>query len=275
MKHDPDVRQDGLSFATCQAGNTVPISKALATYLSRRLPERVRFLDGLDWRDAYEGIKQGDIDLGWICSRPYVRLADHAPISLLAAPVMAGARYANQPVYFSYVIVRVDDTARGFADLRGRVWVYNEPGSQSGYHIMRQSLARKGLTTAYFSRAYASGGHVNSIEAVLRGEADTSAIDSTVLEWEMSRRPALKEQLRVIAVLGPSPIPPLVVSSGVPERLREALRAELVALDQTDEGRTILETGRLRRFAAVVDADYEPIRRLDALADQVEASSRG
>jgi phosphonate transport system substrate-binding protein len=277
MHHDGNAQawqaEEDLTFATCQADNTVPVSRALAAYLGRRLAQPVRFLEACDWRDAYDGISRGTISLGWICGWPYVRLAGNAPLSLLVAPVMAGARYGDRPVYYSDVIVRAGDRARTFADLRGRHWVHNEPGSQSGYHIMRHHLATLGETVAYFGRTSASGGHVNSIEAVLDGRADTSAIDSTVLEWEMERRPQLAEALRIVAVLGPSPIPPIVISARVPEPILEAIRTEMLALDRTEEGRAILAEGRLSRFAPVIDADYDPIRRMEARARAVEGQA--
>ena len=175
-----------LTLATCQAGNTVPISRALARYLRQRLGQPVRFLDGADWRASYAAIAAGEIDIGWICGRPYVELlAAGAPISLLAAPVMAGARYGGRPIYFSDVVVRRDSRFQSFADLRGASWATNEPGSQSGYHVTRYHLARLGEMGRYFGRAVASGGHARSLQMVLAGEVDASAIDSTVLELSL------------------------------------------------------------------------------------------
>lgn len=262
---------DALTLATCQADNTVPISRALAGYLGERLGRPVRFLDGYDWRTAYADIAAGRIDIGWICGRPYVELlAAGAPISLLAAPAMAGARYGGRPIYFSDVVVRRDSRFQSFADLRGASWATNEPGSQSGYHVTRYHLARLGEMGRYFGRTVASGGHVRSLQMVLAGEIDASAIDSTVLEWELGRAPELGERIRVIETLGPSPIPPLVVSGERGLGRRESLRAALLALPDTAAGRAILALGGLARFAAVTDSDYDPIRMMAEAARGVE-----
>ena len=59
-----------LTLATCQADNTVPISRALADYLGQRLGVPVRYLDGADWRESYAAIAAGEIDIGWICCWP-------------------------------------------------------------------------------------------------------------------------------------------------------------------------------------------------------------
>ena len=259
-----------LTLATCQAGNTVPISRALAAYLSQRLGQPVYFLDGADWRASYAAITAGEIDIGWICGRPYVELlAAGAPLALLAAPVMAEARYGGQPIYFSDVVVRRDSRFQRFAELRGASWAFNEPGSQSGYHVTRYHLAQLGETGRYFARAVASGGHARSLQMVLAGEVDASAIDSTVLAWELARAPELGQRIRVIATLGPSPIPPLVVSGEHGLAVREEARPALLELPDTVAGRAILALGGLERFAAVTDSDYDPIRTMAEAAKGV------
>jgi phosphonate transport system substrate-binding protein len=260
-----------LTLVTCQAHNTVSVSRAIAAYLSDRLARPVHFLEGLDWQEAYRGVAVGKIDIGWICGRPYTRLVDenHAPIRLLAAPVMAGKRYRDQPIYFSDVVVRADSRFHRFSDLRGASWAYNEPGSQSGYHVTRHHLARIGEREQFFGRVLCSGAHVRSLAMVIAGEVDASAIDSTVLEWELARHPALAEQIRVIETLGPSPIPPLVVSTRLSPAVIDNLRNSLLILHTSAVGRRLLTEGRLARFAAVEDADYDAIRKMDAAAADI------
>jgi len=259
--HSPTA---ALILATCQAHNTVPISRALADYLSERLAIPVAFAGDADWQVCFRGIAGGDIALGWICGRPYTRLVDdrRAPIRLLVAPVMAGERYGGRPVYFSDVVVRADSPFRRFDDLRGASWAYNEPGSQSGYTITQYRLAMMGEGGDFFGRVVGSGAHVRSLAMVLSGEVDASAIDSTVLEWELAGDPDLGRRLRIIDTFGPSPIPPLVASTRLDPALFASIRDLLLSLHETAEGRAILEIGRLARFAAVTDGDYDAIREM-------------
>jgi phosphonate transport system substrate-binding protein len=258
-----------LRLVTCQAINTVAVSRAIAQYLSERLPIPVEFRDDIDWQEAYRLVGAGEMDLAWICGMPYVRLASRPkpPIALLAAPVMAGARYEKRPIYFSDVVVHYDSAFQTFADLRGASWAYNEPGSQSGYHITRYRLASMGEGWSYFGRVVGTGAHRRSLKTVMDGEIDASAIDSTVLEWILQEQPEVGEAIRIIDTLGPSPIPPWVMSQETAAHYGKALRQVLLEMHGTAEGRGILGLGQIAQFAAVADKDYDPIRQMAAQAE--------
>jgi hypothetical protein len=133
---------------------------------------------------------------------------DEPGMELLAAPVMRGGRYGLGPVYFSDVVVRAGHAARTFDDLAGARFAFNERTSHSGYGVVRHALAERGYTTGFFSSMVESGAHQRSLRLITGGEVDASAIDSTVLETEFLRTPKLRQQLKVVSTLGPSPIPP-------------------------------------------------------------------
>jgi phosphonate transport system substrate-binding protein len=260
-----------LVMATAQSDNTVRVSSATAAFLTNQLGMKVAFADELRAERCYRSLDAGTIHLCWICGLPYVKRADQSdsPIHLLVAPVMAGERYGGRPIYFSDVIVRKDNAAQSFADLRGASWAYNDAGSHSGYCVVRDHVGKLGVKNGYFGRLVASGAHLRSLQMVLSGEVDASAIDSTVLDWELNERPALQEQIRIVEVIGPSPIPPLVVLEQVERETRENIRSSLLGMHETQRGRKTLELGLIERFVAVKDEAYDPIRVMSARADSV------
>src|SRR5437879_413721 len=83
--------------------------------------------------------------------------------------------------------------------------------------------------------------------------SESSAVDAIVLEAELSRSPALAACLRVIETFGPSPIPPLVASTGLDGAIRERLREALLGMSDDTGGDAALRTGRVQRFTAVTD----------------------
>jgi phosphonate transport system substrate-binding protein len=257
-----------LKLTSCQAPNADFICEAIAHYLGSRLDIPTQFVNDIPWQEREQLLDVGEIQVGWICGLPYVWKADQLEpqLELLAAPVMQPPRYQNRPIYFSDVVVHRDSPFQTFADLRGASWAYNEPHSQSGYNITRYHLATLGETSGYFGRVIEAGAHQEALQMVLNRQVDASAIDSTVLELELEHQPDLGQYLRIIEILGPSPIPPWVISKRVSPSLHQALRQVLLDMAQDPASQTILAAGQMARFAPVKDHDYDPIREMARLA---------
>lgn len=261
-----------LRVTSIQAPNADPFCRSLTDYLGSVLSIPIQFVDNLSWQDREAELDSGNIQVGWVCGLPYTWKADRHPplVDLLAAPVMSGSRYLGKPVYFSDVVVLRESPYMGFLDLRGKTWAYNEPHSHSGFNITRFKLASIGEPHAYFSRVMAAGSHQRALEFILSGKVDASAIDSTVLETELIQNPALQDRIRIIDSFGPSPIPPWVITPGLPVELRSRIKQALLEMHLNSHGREVLASGRTERFVAVRDQDYDPIRQMERTAKTVE-----
>lgn len=260
-----------LRITSIQSPNADATCRRIADYLGAQLGLKTEFVNRIPWQAREALLDTGDIQMGWICGLPYVWKADAEPtaVELLAAPVMAHPRYCQRPVYFSDVVVRRDSPFHTFDQLRGGVWAYNEPHSQSGYNVTRYHLATMGEREHFFGRVVEAGSHLQALEMVLNGRIDASAIDSTVLELELATRPWLRDALRIIDSLGPSPIPPWVVHQCVPPDLRDAIRRVLWQMHETAVGREILAEGQMLKLARVTDSDYDSIRSMESVARDV------
>lgn len=260
---------DMIKISSCMAPNMDFVCRELAGYLSRRLSMPVEARLDIPWQERERLLDEGQIDLCWICGLPYVWKAQQ--VELAAAPVMLGQRYQGRPIYFSDVVVRSDSPYRTFEDLRGAAWAYNEPGSHSGYNVVRYALAVRGRLDGYFGRVVEAGAHQASLQMIVRGEVDGSAIDSTVLEQALRDDPGLGAQIRVIDSFGPSPIPPWVAPRRMPVERRRKLREALLGIEGDPEGRALLARASLARFTAVEDRDYDPIRKMAHAAESVRS----
>ena len=260
-----------LKVMSIQAQNADVVCAAITAYLGKQLGIATRFVDDVSWQERERLFDVGEIHIGWMCGLPYVRKADAGtpPVELLAAPVMRAKRYAGRAVYFSDVVTLAEAPFRKIDDLRGSAWAFNEPNSHSGYNVTRYFLATRGERNGFFGKIIQSDAHQTSLQWLLERRIDATAIDSTVLETEMAEKPELRQRLRRIDTLGPSPVPPWVMRGDLPASLRNAVRQALLTMHTTEEGRAILWRGRMSRFAAVTDADYDPIRTMEKLADTV------
>jgi phosphonate transport system substrate-binding protein len=261
---------NSLKLSSCMGDNSTDFCRAAAAYLEAKLSTPVVFVDDAPWQERERLFDAGLIDICWLCGWPYVLKADRrADIELLGAPLPAGERYRDRPIYFSDIVVRRDSPFHSFADLHRTRWAYNEPLSHSGYNLVRWHLASLGMPRGFFGSVIESGAHNRSLRMVLDGSVDGAAIDSMVLEWELERRPELAEEIRVVGTLGPSPVPPWAISKKMPAGMRVAIRAELLAMHESEEGKAILARGRLTRFAPASDGDYDAIREMADLAVDV------
>ncbi|MGD2058831.1 MAG: PhnD/SsuA/transferrin family substrate-binding protein, partial [Anaerolineales bacterium] len=159
--------------------------------------------------------------------------------------------------------------AKTFADLRGARWAYNEPRSHSGYNVLKAHLFDLGELDGFFASAQMAGSHETALEMIMQGSVDGAVIDTTVYETVLRHQPELGSQLRVVDSLGPSPMPPWIVTSEVESNLRSDIRRILTEMHEDPEGKRILQRHAALRYAAVTDADYDPIREMDDKARQV------
>jgi phosphonate transport system substrate-binding protein len=260
-----------VKFTSCQAPGADPFCAALVQLIGDRLGLGTEFVDDVPWKERERRFDQGAIDVCWMCGWPYAERADSAPanLDLIGAPVMVDARYGGIPVYFSDIVVRADSHYGSFGDLRGASWAYNEPKSHSGYNAVRYFLAQHDTDGRYFGSVVESGAHAASIDLILGGKVDATAVDSTVFEAITRQRPEALARLRVIGVIGPSPAPPWVMRSSLAPDLRVELRKEFLAIHESAAGRAILDRAAVSRIGAVSDRDYDRIREMAAVAARI------
>jgi phosphonate transport system substrate-binding protein len=200
-----------------------------------------------------------EADVAFMCAPSFIWLRDlqPPPVELLGVlPVFDDERNQGRPVYFCDVVVRNDGPIHAFSELEGGSWAYNDSCSLSGYYSLLNKLAESDVDETYFDNIFCSGSHLDSIEAVLSGEADAAAIDSNVLRIRLREVPALRGKLRVIESWGPFPIQPLVVRSALATDLKQRLRAAFLATEENQRTHQILKEFGLTRFVVVDRGDY-------------------
>ena len=242
------------------APNTMALFEHVAGEIGRGLGVPTQFVVGSD----YGQVSSGEFDAAFVCGLPYVLASreEPSPVVPVAAPVPAGFRYGGRPRYFSDVIVRRGSPFRSFADLKGARWAYNEPFSHSGYGLTRCALVAMGETSGFFGDVVCAGYHEDAIRMVRAGAVDASAIDSLVLEIEVTRDPSLRDAIEVIEVLGPSAIQPLVVSASMHPSLIARVRDIVVGLHLASEAPGVLRDHLIERFVPIEDRDYDDVRAM-------------
>jgi phosphonate transport system substrate-binding protein len=232
------------------AENAAATCREITEYLGARIGAPTQFVEGFEWQECEALLDRGTIHLCWICGLPYAwKMAMREPaLEMCAVPVMREERYQKQPVYFSDIVVHRRSRFQSFAELRGAAWAYNEPRSHSGYNVVRHHLAALGEEHGYFGSVVESGAHQRSLAMIVNGEIDASAIDSTVLEAELRRTPALNDEIRIVETLGPSPMPPWVMHRGLAPELKDAIVGALLGMHADPDGSRVLAGWGISHF---------------------------
>jgi phosphonate transport system substrate-binding protein len=247
-----------LRVATFLASNQEQLYRYVAGQLATTLAEPLDFVVGED----FEQFLANDFDLAFACGFWYLQRSDfYTP---LVAPVMLAAKYQSQPVYYVDLVVKSSSPATSLLELEQGVFGFNENNSFSGYQALLSELNQKlGRGFDFFSQAIKTGSHFNSIEAVLSGQVDCTAIDSTVLDAEFVSRPALAPALKTVQLLGPYPAPPLLIRASFAENRRTQLLETLLTLPQ-------LANFKVKHYAQVTPDFYTELVKPKPLAETPE-----
>lgn len=149
-------------------------------------------------------------------------------VRLLATPRYAAPGCAG-PTYASWVVIRRDDPAEGFADLRDRRPAFNGRDSQSGYNVLRSLAAPLAADGHFFAAGVESGAHRKSIAMVAAGKADVATIDCVSFALIARVAPEEVASLRVLCASAAAPALPYVTAASTDEATVERLRAGIQA----------------------------------------------
>jgi phosphonate transport system substrate-binding protein len=202
-------------------------------------------------------IRNGEVDLAWICTGAWPELSAAGAARLLAVPVVDG-----KTTYNALILAGPEAReARDLRGLRGSRFVFTDPISLTGCRYPKGRVAALGSDAAtFFAATSFTGGHDRSIEAVRRGLAGGASVDALVYDYLARRFPEEVEGVRVLETSPAFPIPPLVVPASTPEALAEALRREVLALGSDERGRKLLDALLIEGFALPEEAAYARLR---------------
>lgn len=223
-------------------------------YLERQLGRRVAFVQRGSYREVVDQLRQGQLDFAWLCGYPYVRHRDR--MKLLAVPL-----YGGKPLYRSYLIVPTHDTTtRSILDLRGKVFAYSDPDSNSGYLFTQYSLRRLDEKPAtFFGKTFFTWAHRKVVDAVAVGLAQGGAVDGYVWDTLALSHPELTAKTRIAERSPEFGFPPFVARSTVAPAEFTAMQAVLVRMRDDKEGAALLKRLNLDGFEAGSPALFDGV----------------
>ncbi len=233
--------------------------RQLLDYIARNIGRDVQFIQRKTYGEINELLGKGQIDLAFICSGPYVTGKEKYGFELLATPEVQKSHF-----YQSYLIVNKTSQFKGLEELRGQVFAFTDPDSNTGKLVPTYWLSEMGeRPETFFSKTIYTYSHDNSILAVAKSLVDGAAIDSLIWEYYHQKNPVFTSKTRIIHKSEPYGIPPIVASGFLASDLKNRVRQVLFSMHRDPGGQKILSELMIDRFTPPRDAWYDSIRSIE------------
>jgi phosphonate transport system substrate-binding protein len=235
--------------------NHLALLAAWQAYLEGVLHRQVQFVQRRSYREITDLLLSDRIDVAWVCGPPFV--VHETRLELVAVPV-----YQGEPLYRSHLVVPEGDTrTRTILDLRGNVFAYSDPHSNSGCLVPRVELIRANESPeTFFRRAFYTFAHRKVVEAVKAGVAQGGAVDGYVWDTLEIQQPEATAGVRVAWRSAQHGFPPIVARRTLPSDETAAFATALTDMQKADGGRAILKWLNIDGFTRASPQLFDSIR---------------
>ncbi len=226
-------------------------------YMERKLNRRVEFIRRDSYIETMDMLRRRKLDYAWICDYPFVYF--RSQVRLLAVPL-----YQGRPYYRSYLIVPATNrSTTSIAQLRGVVFAYTDPYSNTGYLVARHQLHQMGENPAqFFRQTFFTWSHRKAVEAVATGMADGSAVSGHVWDTLTIVKPELTAATRIVSKSSEFGFPPLVANPTVPNEEFRNVQKALLGMASDSKGKALLKGLNIDGFIAGSPHLYDNVARM-------------
>lgn len=232
-------------------------------YLEHKMGRKVEFVLRKSYQDVMDLLDSGNIEFAWICGYPYIQSREPETLQLLTVPI-----YRGKPLYHSYIIVHHNSGYKSFNGLKGKIFAFSDPDSNSGFlyplTLMREKNEK---SDTFFRQTFFTFNHAETVQAVAEQVADGGAVDSYIWESLAIYRPDITEKTRIIDRSPSFGFPPIVFRLGTNSNTVQLMKDTLENMHNDAEGQKRLAQLRLDGFGHYPDSLFSKIR---AMANKVQ-----
>jgi phosphonate transport system substrate-binding protein len=227
-------------------------------YLEHKMGRKVEFVLRKSYREVMDLLESGGIEFAWICGYPYVQTRKPEFLKLMTVPV-----YRGEPRYHSYIIVHHDSPYKRFSDLKGKIFAFSDPDSNSGFLYPLALMSEKDeKPETFFRQSFFTFNHAETIQAVSERVSDGGAVDSYIWEYLAIFKPEITSKTRIINKSPSFGFPPIVSRLGLDPATVNLMQDTLENMDEEADGRALLERLKLDGFGEYPDTLFNEIRAM-------------
>ena len=233
-----------------------------ADYLSRELGVPVNIVRGTDYAAVIEAMRSGHVQFASVGPAAYALARKVMGEDI--APVAVTLDQDGNLGYYSVIAVRADSPYQTLEDIKGKSFAFADPNSTSGYAVPSYYLATELNTSAdeYFSEVAFSGGHEQSVMALVNGTFDAVAThwrNETAGNIQTMEKKGLIQpgSTRIIWKSPVIPNTPVMMLTTLPQELQDAFKTALMAFPEKDpEGFATYSNGTSSGYVEAKHEDY-------------------
>ncbi|MDF1614440.1 phosphate/phosphite/phosphonate ABC transporter substrate-binding protein [Desulfurivibrio dismutans] len=223
---------------------TVYSYRPLQAYMEQQLGKPVQLVQRRTYQEVNELLAQGLVDVAFVCTGPFISGLEEGTMELLVVPQVEG-----KVTYQGMFITAANSRIKTLDDLRGRVFAFTDPMSNTGYDYPMSVIQARGMSAEdFFGRFIFTYSHDRSIAAVLDGVVDGASVDRIVFNHALRANPELKDKFRILHISREFGIPPVVVPPGFDPDQKKLLRDFFLNLHRDPDGAAILAGLGMERF---------------------------
>jgi phosphonate transport system substrate-binding protein len=256
------------------ASGTTERYTPLAAYLSKELGTKVTLRVAADYAGVIEGMKSGQIQIGYFGPSSYARaftVSNGNVVAFVHETRKDGSRGYNSVLY-----VKKDSPFKTIADLKGKKVGLVDPNSTSGTMAPTFFMQKDGLPIAtHFAESIMTGSHENAVIALGNGQVDAafnwwnSDGDSNLTRMA-AKGTAKADDFRIVwksPLLASSPFAYL---NDMPADLKSAIQKSFLEMHTKDKATfERMSDGKDGPFAATSHKDYEDTVALNKFVDDL------
>lgn len=221
------------------------IWKPVVDELSKRTGLTFNLVTTLKIQDFEKAFMRGEFDFSYVNPYHVIQVHDtqgYIPLVADSAPLRG------------IVVVRKDGPIKNGAELNGKIVAFPSPNALGASLLVRSDLEQ--IHHAAITPLYVTT-HSSVYLHVLK---DLAAAGGGVEKTLQEQPEEIKSQLRVIYTTRACPSHPVTVHPRVAREIREKVRKALLAMNETPEGKEMLQKIPVKQFIPVDYTDYGVMR---------------
>ena len=235
--------------------------QALAAYLEKSLGHKFDLQVQKDYETAIDLLVTGKVEIAYLGPLAYVKARErNSQLEPIVAPI---TKATGRPWHTSLILASTAAGIQQPGDLKGKRFGFVSKSSTTGYLVPLVELFEQQniQPDRDFQDVKFLGSHDKSIAALIAGKVDAVAVEQEAFNKAKAAGQLKSANYQKIWESQPLPTAPIVVSTKLPPATIAALKKALI---DAPEGVVAVSGIESAGYTLVSDADYEPIRQLQA-----------